>query len=326
MDNNPGSRINSALALTKTHTIQQYHVFAYIIANDIDKVEVENPTYGCIVILASFSDTVDDKGKPVSGKKLAINYAQDLVSASGYDMIFWTETHKWFNLKQRPLVKEIFYIDDKSGLEDASNYINVKTVEQSKEKVIKGLDKKIEEEQKLHRARCNPDHVEHFINHLFNLVDALTNIKEWEKKLDDAREARDLHLGKLKEHYNKHPKHEENSLLIIKDRLKPEEYVPFVVEYSKVKTKIAPEEVRENNNRRIYEKKSGESSNSSSRLSERHSVSDRSNKEDSEKDRSYSDVVSGNPNNEGECNDVNNEGWKPVERSVRRRRNVVKRR
>jgi len=306
-------KINSALALTKTQVIQNYHVFAYITANDISTSTEENPIYGSIIILASFSDSSSD-GEMMSGKKQAIQYAKDMVSASGYDLIFWTQTHKWFNLQRRPRVSEVYYIDDKSGLDDATNYMNLNMLKRAKDEKT-NLEESVEEERKLYRAQCNPDHVEHFITNIVRLSEALTAITDAEKQLQNAQQLRRECVDNLKLHYIKHPNHEEDALAILKNRLSTENFLPLAFNYTKVKNEVANDEDRRKIASKIYEKKSSSlASSSNSRASEKGSVSDkvsdRSRKDDQESgtDRSYSDVASAGPDN-----------WTPVKGSRRRK-------
>src|SRR5690606_29605022 len=139
------------------------------------------PVYGSIIILGSFSDYLDGKGKMVSGKKEAINYAKKQTEVSGHNLIFWTDTHKWFNLRKRAKVSEVEYVDDKSALENAVNYVNLEVLKRDKEK--ENVNAKIEEEKALHRARCNPDHIEHFADNIKNLNAVDNEIEEYEKRL-----------------------------------------------------------------------------------------------------------------------------------------------
>ncbi len=287
--------VNSALALTKTQTVQDYHVFAYITSKDLSIIEDENPILGSIIILASFCNRIDSNGGEISGKKEAIQYAKDLISISGYNLIFWTESHKWFDLKRRAKVGEIHYIDDKSGIENATNFIDHKLIEQEQEKAK--FNEALEEEKKLHRARCNSDHVEHFVANLVNLNDAFKSKKEYEKKLEDAQMAYDEHLQKLRMHFKKHPNHEQDALELLKARMEGPDYLAIAYTYSQIKDNVSsPEDNDVETGYKIYEKKStGDLSNNSSKLSEKASISDRiyGEGQESGQDKSYSDVVSG---------------------------------
>lgn len=299
MDVKNTGKINSALALTKTQVIQNYHVFAYITASDIRASTEENPVFGSIIILASFSDTTNSNGELISGKKQAIQYAKDMVSVSGYDLIFWTQTHKWFNLQRRPRISEVYYIDDKSGLDDATNYMNLNMLKTAKEEKI-NFEESIEEERRLYRAQCNPDHVEHFISNIIKLSEALAAMSEAEKQLHTAQQLKRECLDNLKLHYVKHPNHEEDAMIILKNRLSTENFLPIAFNYSKVKNEVANDEDRKNIISKIYEKKSSSlASSSNSRTSEKGSVSDKSRKEEQESgtDRSYSDVANPVPDN-----------------------------
>lgn len=307
-------KMNSALALTKTQVIQNYHVFAYITANDLSTSTEENPVYGSIIILASFSDSTNSDGEVISGKKQAVQYAKDMVSISGYDLIFWTQTHKWFNLQRRPRVSEVYYIDDKSGLDDATNYMNLNMLKKTKEEKA-NFEESVEEERRLYRAQCNPDHVEHFINNIVKISEALTSIDDAEKQLQNAQQIKRDCLANLKSHYIKHPNHEEDALVILKNRLTAENFLPLAFNYTKVKNEVANDEDRKKNIGKIYEKKSSSlASSSNSRTSEKRSVSDkvsdRSRKDDQESgtDRSYSDVVTTGADN-----------WTPVKGNRRKK-------
>lgn len=284
------SKLNSALALTKTQVIQNYHVFAYITASDLSSVTEENPILGSIIILASFSDSVDPQGKHVSGREQAIQYAKDMISLTGHELIFWTHTHKWFHLRPRPKVREVYFIDDKSALEDATNYMNVNRLKRV-EKETTQFDQSIEEERKLHRSRCNPDHVEHFISNLQAASESYSMISEYRKQLQAAEQAYHECSEKLKSHYAKHPGHEKDALNLLKVRLTQPEFVNVAYVYTQIKSE---------GEEKIYEKKTttSERNSVSDRYSvgDRHSVSDRPSvgekcSEKSLPDKSYSDVA-----------------------------------
>lgn len=240
------TKLDSALALTRSETVQQYHVFAYILANDLETTDDDNPVYGSIIILASFSDYVDEKNKIVSGKKSAIKYANDQSAATGYELIFWTDTHKWFNLRKRAKVSEIVYVDDKTALENAIQYNNIEALKREKGK--KDVELSIEEEKLLHRARCNPDHIEHFIDKLTHLNSIDNEIEECEKRLREAKILKAECLEKLKFHYQKHPRHAEDGITLLKSRLEASEFLPIACAWSRHSPEIT--------SARLYEKKS----------------------------------------------------------------------
>ena len=104
-------------------------------------------------------------------------------------------------------------------------------------------------------------------------------------------------------------------MVILKNRLTAENFLPLAFNYTKVKNEVANDEDRKKNIGKIYEKKSSSlASSSNSRTSEKRSVSDkvsdRSRKDDQESgtDRSYSDVVTTGADN-----------WTPVKGNRRKK-------
>lgn len=224
--------IDSALVLAKTQKIQDYHVFAYRLNKDRDSED-----YGTIIILGSFDD-----------KDEAIEYANDLIDISGYPEIFWTRSHSWFTLrnKEHKNNKEILFIDDKNGLDDATRFITNNFLNDQRP----NNEINEEEAKKLHRARCNPDHVEHYIDHLEKLVRLDNLIIQYERQINEIKQESKETIKTLKDHYLAHPKHEGEALTLLEQRRTQTDYSILSFTYDRMKSQIS--------GNRIYSKKTAE--------------------------------------------------------------------
>lgn len=234
--------INSAIALTQTKKTHKYHVFAYKINTEVDN-KGDNPLYGAVIILGSFDAENEEKARD-----LAVSYGKDMIDASGYNMILWTKSHKWFELRKRPTFFDegVYYVDDKSGLTHANEFINKEELE--KLKAVKKQEKNLKEERRLNRCRSNIDHVEHYIGCVEEMVKYSRAITEYEELLEKSKEEYTVALEKLKCHYDIHPSHEEDGLNLLKIRMGGD-FGPLMSEYSKARNKIVP------NDGKVYRKK-----------------------------------------------------------------------
>lgn len=233
------STINSALALTKTKIYQRYHVFAYKLNRDVNPND-DIAIYGSIIILASFGGNPNEGETELEAdqraKDEAVEYAQSIYKICGYPLIFYTKSHLWFNFCKRPSVDKIHYIDDKSGITFAKDFINKDLIQ----KLVKDEEKAIidKERQKMIRKRNNPDNVEHYVSAIENVVRIDNDIRDLEKQIEDRKKDLLFETEKLKRHYLNHQKHEKEAMMLLRTRMKPVDYSFLMLNYRRIRKEI----------------------------------------------------------------------------------------
>lgn len=230
------NKINSALALTKTRSLQQYHVFAYKVNKDVKSDDLDS-IFGCIIILASFGG---DGSTDEEARSQAALYARSLNTLCDYPLIFYTSTHRWFELKRRPQVDIVHYVDDKSALTNVKNFMNREIIEKFEKDLQekKERDALVEEERKRIRKQNNPDNIEHFICCAQSIVRIDSELAELRATIEEKEKVLEEEKEKLRIHRSLHEKHERESLILLSDRMKKEEYDFFAINYNRLRKDI----------------------------------------------------------------------------------------
>jgi hypothetical protein len=254
-------KINSALALSKTKSIQCYHVFAYKVNKDVKPSE-DSAIFGSIIILGSFGgitnggSSEENEESDKKAKKEAEEYARNLYKLCGYPLIFYTKSHYWFNLSRRPSVDKVHYIDDKKGITFAKDFINKDLIEKlTKNEEKATIDK---ENQKMTRKKNNPDNVEHYIAAMQNVIRIDSDIIDLKKQIEDREKDRLFEVEKLKRHYKNHPKHEKEATTLLRTRMNPVDYSFLMLNYQHLRNEI--QDIKEDFESVYIKKKSSERS------------------------------------------------------------------
>lgn len=200
------SSLQKVIQLKPRNQCHQWNVFTYALNRDIKQEDgTIDDLYGMLCLLGSFSDR-DEADKEIAR----------LIETTGHSHFFRARYAVAVQLTNKIPSAAItnISVDDKGKLIELEN-AEFKQEQQQYEKRIrieKGLVKEAEEE-------TNPDSVEHYKRQCYLAIKHYSEYESLRKKMEETLQNYQKRAALVKEHYQKHPEHDQEWLPHIKQTL-----------------------------------------------------------------------------------------------------------
>jgi hypothetical protein len=224
-------RVDSLRSLMKLRPIKgsEWNVFAYVLNRDmINEDGSLDDLHGLVFPLGGFKD-----------KESADKYASNVRKITGYNFIASVP----FGFATKLSYK---FTEDEFKMENLDGHGNVLQLESSQYKSeVEAYEKRLKIEKDIieeAETETDPDSLEHFKRQVFLAIKNKAEFETFSKKSEEALAKYKMREELVKEHYNKHPEHEEQFLPFLKQKLEgrgeKELYLSIENGYNQIKNEL----------------------------------------------------------------------------------------